>query len=286
MQFVVIIPHFDDIDRLRRCLNALLKQDLSDTDIVVVDNATPKGLGQLELDFPAVRVITEQKKGAAAARNKGLAETDAEWIFLLDADCVPASNWIETARKIAKGGDCRITGGRIEVFDETSPPRTGAEAFETVFAFDQKHYIENKGFSATANLVAAASVFSDVGDFAAGKSEDLDWCRRATMNGYKLSYDPRLVVSHPTRSDWPVLVKKWRRLTDESFGLLPNGISARIYWALRGLLMPASVLVHLPHIWRNPRLTRFERFRAGKTLLRLRLLRMVWMITQSIQGKR
>ncbi len=39
-----------------------------------------------------------------------------------------------------------LTGGRVYIFDETPPPRSGAEAFERVFAFRQRDYIERKGF--------------------------------------------------------------------------------------------------------------------------------------------
>ena len=62
----------------------------------------------------------------------------------MGADCVPATDWVATARKTAPAAD--LTGGRVDVFDETPPPRSGAEAFEAVFAFDFKSYIEKKGF--------------------------------------------------------------------------------------------------------------------------------------------
>jgi len=34
----VIIPHYNDVDRLERCLNALMKNDIRDAEILVVDN--------------------------------------------------------------------------------------------------------------------------------------------------------------------------------------------------------------------------------------------------------
>lgn len=279
--FVVIIPHYNDIVRLERCLAALMAQDLSGTEVVVADNATPADLDPLKVAYPQARFITQRERGAAAARNKGVEVTTAPWIFLLDADCVPSESWLDRARQIAGGDPGVVTGGRIDVFDETPAPRSGAEAFETVFAFDQERYIREDGFSVTANLVAARSVFEATGPMVIGLSEDVDWCRRAVAGGAVLRYDAELVVSHPTRPDWPALQKKWRRMTEEGFGLAQAAPGGRAKWLLKALLMPVSVAAHLPRILRHPDLDAGEKARGVGTLLRLRLQRMVWMIAQA-----
>ena len=100
-------------------------------------------------------------------------------------------------------GRADLIGGRVEVFDETPPPRSGAEAFEAVFAFDFRHYIEVQGFSGTGNLITRRDVFADVGPFRGGMSEDRDWSFRATAKGYRLIYEDGLRVGHPSRQDWP-----------------------------------------------------------------------------------
>ena len=187
---------------------------------------------------------------------------------------MPASDWVDQVRKIASGDAQVVTGGRIRVFDETPAPRSGAEAFETVFAFDQRSYIQDKGFSVTANLITSRAVFDAVGPFVVGVSEDLDWCHRATASGYALGYDPTLVVSHPTRSDWTALAKKWRRLTQEEFGLSKS----RLRWAVKAMIVPASAVVHLPKVLSCSDLSMGEAVAGMGTLLRLRLARAVWML--------
>jgi GT2 family glycosyltransferase len=279
--YAVIIPHFNDAARLRRCLAALVTQDLTGTEIVVADNASPVDMAPLKAAYPQVRFVTQPERGAAAARNKGVEVTSAPWIFLLDADCVPSGGWLARAREIARGDADAVSGGRIEVFDETPPPRSGAEAFETVFAFDQERYIREDGFSVTANLVAARKVFEATGPMVVGLSEDVDWCRRAVAAGAVLRYDPALVVSHPTRPDWPALQKKWRRITEEGFGLARAAPWGRARWLLKALMMPASIVAHLPRVLRHGALSGLEKRRAAGTLVRLRLQRMVWMIAQA-----
>ena len=87
----------------------------------------------------------ETEKGAAVARNRGVAETTAPRLFFIDADCIPAPDWLAVGREVAVRAD--LIGGRVDVFDETPAPRSGAEAFETVFAFNFRKYIEVQGFS-------------------------------------------------------------------------------------------------------------------------------------------
>ncbi|SMX46466.1 glycosyltransferase family 2 protein [Actibacterium lipolyticum] len=282
-QSAVIIPHFNDHTRLKRCLDALLKGGLSSVEVLVVDNGSTPPIDTLSARFPTVRFVTEPTKGAAAARNRGVQESTAQNLFFLDADCVPAPDWLATAKQVVRPN--AVIGGRVDVFDEGSGPRTGAQAFETVFAFAQKAYVEEKGFSVTANLLTTRDVFSDVGPFVVGVSEDFDWCQRATAKGYALTYADALAVSHPTRTDWAGLRKKWRRLTDESFGLIKGQKLGRIKWAARALAMPVSIIAHIPKILTHRSLsTPQERYRAIATLARLRLLRAGWMLAQAIRG--
>lgn len=273
-QAVIIIPHYDDAARLKRCLSALEPQLREGIEVVVVDNASPEP----PVVHAPVRLVVEHRKGAAHARNRGIAETSAHRIFFLDCDCIPDPNWLDSGLAMASQGD--LVGGSITLFDETRPPRSGAEAFETVFAFDNRRYIERVGFSVTANLLTHRAVFDEIGGFRNGASEDYDWCQRARIAGYSLVFENSLHVHHPTRRDWPALKKKWRRLTRETFELKGSTFHGRLEWALRAFFMPFSIIVHIPKVLRAPSLTRGERVSAVVTLARLRLTRMRWMVRQ------
>lgn len=275
----IIIPHYEDHVRLDRCLATLTPQLVDGVEVVVVDNSSATAP---IVDHPAIRVVIEGRKGAANARNRGVAETTAPRIFFLDCDCIPAEDWLDSALRVADRAD--LVGGTVMVFDETPPPRSGAEVFETVFAFDNRGYVEKKGFSVTANLLITRAAFEATGGFVDGTSEDLDWCHRATARGFRLVHAEELRVAHPTRADWPALRKKWRRLTEESWQVARNRRLARPRWALKALAMPASVLAHAPRVVRRTQGWRDRR--AGlTTLARLRLTRMGWMLGQAVRGR-
>ena len=280
-QMAVIIPHYNDVIRLQRCLAELMKNDTAQCEILVVDDGSTQSLAAVQTAFPRVRFLTEPEKGAAAARNTGVRHTTAPILVFIDADCVPAPDWLTVARRVAPSAD--LIGGRVDLFDETPPPRSGAEAFEAVFAFNFRNYIEVQGFTGAGNLVTRRDVFEKVGDFTNGVSEDRDWSMRAVAKGFRLTYEDGMVVSHPSRSDWAALRHKWLRLTRELCA--SNGFSGRdrLRWGLRGLAMPVSALAHVPKVLLSPKLAGpAERVAATATLLRLRAVRMGWMIRQAI----
>jgi GT2 family glycosyltransferase len=279
-EMAVIIPHYNDVVRLQRCLSELIRNDTSGCEIVVVDNGSTQSLAAVQAEFPAVRFLAEPEKGAAAARNRGVRETTAPILVFIDADCVPAQDWLTMARKVAPKAD--LIGGRVDVFDETPPPRSGAEAFEAVFAFNFQNYIEVQGFTGAGNLVTRRDVFAAVGDFTNGVSEDKDWSMRAVAMGFRLIYEDAMVVSHPSRSDWKALRHKWNRLTRELCASNGFGAKDRLRWGLRGLMMPVSAVAHLPKVLTSPKLaSAAERRSAAMTLIRLRFLRAGWMLKQA-----
>lgn len=285
-ELAVIIPHYNDLIRLGKCLDALAPQAIAAgarVEVAVVDNNSPADLEPLKAAHPWAQFVTETTKGAAAARNRGVVETSAPFLAFLDSDCVPGPDWLTQALGLM--GTADVIGGRIDTFDETPAPRSGAEAFEAVFAFWQKAYIEEKGFSVTANLVTSRAIFEDTGPMIVGLSEDMDWCFRATAKGYGLIYSDALAVSHPTRQDWAALSKKWRRTTLEGFHLNGTAPADRVKWAVRACVVGVSGPLHLPKVFSSDKLANgTEKQRGAMTLLRLRGARALWMLGQAVRG--
>ncbi len=276
----IIIPHYRDMARLDRCLTGLAPQ-VDGLDVIVVDNDSDLDFTAMKAAYTWARFVSEPEKGAAAARNRGVRETTSEILLFIDADCVPAPDWVAQSIRALPKGD--VVSGRVDTFDEGRGPRTGAQAFETVFAFRQKDYIEKQGFAVTANLATTRRVFEAVGNFRVGLSEDKDWCQRAVRAGFSLVYVDAMAVSHPTRSDWPALRKKWLRLTEESFALHLADGGSRASWAVRSVAVLLSALPHSVKVWTSPKLKGVgERLRGTETLFRQRIVRAAWMVQQAM----
>jgi GT2 family glycosyltransferase len=272
----VVVPHYNDLARLQTCLDALSRQSIARErfEIVVADNRSPCGLAAVErVAAGRARVIDAPEKGAGPARNAGVAASTGRVLAFTDCDCVPEPGWI--AGGLAALDRADLVGGRMVVSVGNEARMTGAEAFERVFAFDNRAYVEGKGFSVTANLFTRREVFDAVGPFCNGVSEDVEWCRRAVSKGYRLGYAAEAGVAHPARASWSELRRKWQRMNSERFQLEARGPAGKLRWAARSMTLPLSILAHAPKVAVSPALPNVRtRMAALVTLARIRLWRM------------
>ena len=270
----VIVPHYHDLPGLQLCLNALARQTYPDPfEIVVADNASPEGVDAVtQVAAGRAKVVTVPDRGAGPTRNGGVAASSGDLLAFTDSDCVPDPDWLQQG--LAALAQADFVGGRMQVLVEDPARPRPAEAFEAVFAFDNRRYVEEMGFTVTANLFCPRAVFDAVGGFGVGMSEDLEWCRRAGAAGFRLAYAPLAVVGHPARRTWPELRTKWRRLNAETYALTAGQPGGALRWFLRSLLLPVSALAHTPKVLGSPALNSWgQRFGAIGALYRLRLWR-------------
>jgi glycosyltransferase involved in cell wall biosynthesis len=268
----VIIPHYRDLGGLAICLAALERQSYPRDrfEVIVADNASPEGAAAVaEVIAERAQLVVVAEKGAGPARNGGVAASSGEVLAFIDSDCVAEPSWIEEGVKALESFD--FVGGRVKVLVKDPAHVTPAEAFERVFAFDFKTYIERKRFTGAGNLFCPRPLFDRVEGFKTGVSEDLEWSRRAQTFGFSLGYAPCAIVGHPARRTWTELLAKWERINTETFGLAAGRPAWRLRWFLRTLLLPGSAVVHSAKVLGSPELASLgERLGAIGVLFRLR----------------
>jgi glycosyltransferase involved in cell wall biosynthesis len=91
MMVSVIIPCFNSEEYITRALESVLNQTYTDYEIILIDNNSKDNTHYILQAYMnkhpnKVHVFKEFKKGAPAARNKGLAEAKGEWVQFLDSD--------------------------------------------------------------------------------------------------------------------------------------------------------------------------------------------------------
>ena len=90
MKLSIIIPVYNVHNSLRRCVESILSMDLSDYEIVLIDDGSTDGSSQLcdelEASTTRIRVIHQPHHGLSAARNTGLKKTHSEYITFVDSD--------------------------------------------------------------------------------------------------------------------------------------------------------------------------------------------------------
>jgi len=273
----VVIPHYNDLANLERCMGLLVLQTLprSQFEIVVADNNSRCPLTDVERACRGLaRVVPAPLQGAGAARNAGVEASRGRILAFIDSDCRPSPTWLEQG--LAALSNAQIVGGRVDVDYERPDSPTGVEAFERVFAFNFKRYIEEFGFAGSGNMFVPREIFEAVGRFRGQVAEDVDWGRRAVAANYRWSYAPDAVVSHPARRDWPELVQKSRKATAEAFAGTIEKPNGRLIWFLRSFAVLGSPLVHWIAVARSEKLDTVEqRAKAIGVLFRIRIWRFI-----------
>jgi hypothetical protein len=87
MQASVVIP-YNKARYVRRCLESVLAQTLTDFETTVVDDSSTDGSDRIVESYlaPNIRLVRQANSGPGAARNRGLVEARGEYVAFLDAD--------------------------------------------------------------------------------------------------------------------------------------------------------------------------------------------------------
>jgi glycosyltransferase involved in cell wall biosynthesis len=86
----VVIPCYNQARFLGEAIQSVLCQGYTDLEIIVVDDGSNDGTEEVASGYaredPRVRLIKQENRGLAAARNRGLAEAGGEYVVFLDSD--------------------------------------------------------------------------------------------------------------------------------------------------------------------------------------------------------
>lgn len=94
----IIVPVYNAVPYLERCMVSLLGQTYDNTEILLIDDGSTDGSGRICDDFAdrydKIRVFHMQNAGVSFARNKGLEECRGEYLTFVDADDILAEDML------------------------------------------------------------------------------------------------------------------------------------------------------------------------------------------------
>lgn len=273
----IVIPHLNTPEYLVRCLQSVATQRIDDGwfEIIVADNGSRISLDGIASAWPQVRFVREPEPGPGPARNLGVAHARAGILAFVDADVRVLPGWLQAALDALGDDPMGLVGGDVRI-DVADPDRmSGVEAFESVFSFRQKDYIERKHYSVTANLIMTRAVFERAGPFGGiDTPEDREFGQRAHRMGIPTRYAPGMRALHPARRDFNDMRRKWDRLSVQAFTNHRAGGRSVLAWRLRALAVMVSGPVHAPRALMSGRISGLgNRLRAMGFLLRIRWAR-------------
>ena len=149
MLLSIIIPVYNVEAYLRECLDSVYSQDLSDCEVILVDDgstdASPLILKEYESSFSQKTVLVSKENGGlSSARNAGLSSASGDFVFFLDGDDYISKDAVSTIQSVIKQYpadilylDCIATdkGNRLASFPFQY--RTNLEAMSLYGQFQQ-----------------------------------------------------------------------------------------------------------------------------------------------------
>ncbi|MEQ1728960.1 MAG: glycosyltransferase [Vicinamibacterales bacterium] len=251
MQISVIIPAYQSRGSLPRCLAALRASTLLPADVVVVDDGSTDGTGELAGAAGATVVpVPAGPLGPAAARNRGAAHAGGDILLFLDADVAVHAD------ALARIADCFRDHAEVAAlfgsYDDEPTERTLVSRYRNLL----HHHVHQHGredasaFWAGCGAVRRA-VFEAVGGFderfTHPSIEDIEFGSRLRDGGHRIWMRPEIQATHlkrwtlrsVLRSDifdraipWSRLIVRRGALPDDLNTATSGRVSAAASWVL------------------------------------------------------
>jgi O-antigen biosynthesis protein len=206
----VIVPAYNAQPTIDECVRSLLelRYPSEALELVVVDNGSTDATADILSRYEGrVRVLHEPARGAAAARNAGLASAEGEVVAFTDADCVVDPDWLRHIVVPLHNPRVGIAGGAIFA-------RNGANDVERFGEeiHDHRRTIETltPPYAVTMSWASRSELLRDLGGFDPRfrRCQDVDLSYRITQAGYSLAFVGAAVVYHRNEHGLPGLFRE------------------------------------------------------------------------------
>ncbi len=195
----VVVPVYNAERFLDESLRAVLGQTRPPDEVVVVDDGSTDGTGEVLRRFAGdVRVIRQENAGHAAAYNRGFAAARGDFVARSDADDVWLPAKLARQEELLRRHpevDVAMTAAWVFGREERlfgDPPGDGV--LDPV-RFARALYTENSVCSST--VLVRRRLFERIGPFAPGLAcEDYDFWLRAAAAGAVFAHDPEVLVRY------------------------------------------------------------------------------------------
>ena len=190
----VVIPAYNEADFIETTLKSLLAQTFRDFEIIVVDNNSTDGTGEVAARYGA-RVIVEKQKGVAWARQAGFMQARGQIIASTDSDSVVSETWLaHIVEQFERDSELVAYGGLGCLYSGPVDARAaGRFLFPLFWIIDR--YLSGGWNLNGFNLAVRREAFIKIGGFRTEMTlgEDIDLAKRLREIG-KVNVDTKFMV--------------------------------------------------------------------------------------------
>ncbi len=211
----LVINYRSSFECLEECIASLEGQTYPDKEIVIFDNNSGNGvLEKIRQRFPDIRIMeSSENLGLGRAVNRALEEIDSEYVLISNFDVAYNKRFLEECVNMIKGLDRRYIGLAPKIkfyYMRDFIESVGTYVDNSLYIgyqglgqldLDQYDRDENVFGVSFSSAFMKRSVFSEE---VVGKIdptfflfyEDIDFCYRANLNGYRFRSCPSAIVYH------------------------------------------------------------------------------------------
>lgn len=115
----LIIPLYNAVRHLRPCLDSVTRQSFADFEVILVNDGSTDGTAEIVEEYcrryPHFRLINQKNGGVSAARNRGMAESNAPFLAFLDQDDLLHPQALEILYQMAEVTAADVAAFRIRL---------------------------------------------------------------------------------------------------------------------------------------------------------------------------
>lgn len=231
----LIITYAPTVETLGQCVDSLEAQTHKPARILIADNHSPQSNIVTEFNRPNIhKLMLPKNYGFSGAINRALNEIDEEFVLVMNFDIILDKKFIEEALKgFTDDNILCVTGKTLFIGDKVVIDNTGTLVNGLMSAYNRgvgqvdigQYDAPDKPMGAcfAAALIRRkafdANFVGRMDDRYFLYYEDVDWCYRLNIYGYRVSYIPTAVAHH-----------------HHSFTMRGKGLIFKYYYIQRNLL--------------------------------------------------
>jgi len=230
---VFVIVNWNGYSDTIRCLDSLKKVKYKNYKVIVIDNGSAgQDAEKIKTYYGAFVDVIETKKnlGFAFANNLGIEKGlafGAEYIFLLNNDTIIHEEILNNLLKcFCEEPNAGIVGPKMYFMDRGNKIWSAGGKINWFFGHWMRGYNKEDcsryndrcevDFIAGAGMLIKSMVFKKVGLIPTEyflQWEDIDFCTRANINGFKCLYEPKAILWHKASASYKTARQKYVQVT-------------------------------------------------------------------------
>jgi len=238
----IIIPVYNEEERIAACLDAIAAQTVAPLEVIVVDNNSTDTTVAVAQSYRFVRVITSHKQGVIYARTKGFDAARGTIIGRIDADTQLPADWVERLQRLFTD-EVDAVSGSIGYYDV--PLKRLFDRIDLAFRSRAARLMGDRVFLQGANMAIRRSAWRAVRGHLCNKGgmhEDFDLAIHLSERGQQVVFAPELRAEISARCLDDDPLSFWRYATLNPSTYFQHHLKTGVH------MMPAVVLILLFYV--------------------------------------